>query len=247
MPVRRAVISSAGFTLVELLVVLAVIAVLIALSLPALRRAREAAQATVCLSNQRQLGIATMTWSADYAGRYPQPAIDADLDAARPGLAERMVWYNALDPYLQQAADARRDHVRIKQDPVWTGWDEPARELTRTIKMNEYFGHTTSASNPPEGHSWAFFRDRDVRDPSRTVLYADGRAGDTAPGDPTAASYFHLREIYVGLRHQGGANVTFADGHAEREEHPIRTTAAGYQGWHPQGSGKHPLIWNFRR
>lgn len=47
-----------GFTLVELLVVIAIIALLIALLLPALSRARAAANSTVCESNLRQLGVA---------------------------------------------------------------------------------------------------------------------------------------------------------------------------------------------
>src|SRR6266542_4448358 len=63
--------SSKGFTLVELLVVIGIIAILIGVLLPALRRAREAARAVQCLSNIRQLSIATISWATDHKGFMP--------------------------------------------------------------------------------------------------------------------------------------------------------------------------------
>ena len=55
-----------GFTLVEILVVMAIIAVLIAILLPALAYSRQAAYRITCLNNLKQLGIAAETYVQSY-------------------------------------------------------------------------------------------------------------------------------------------------------------------------------------
>jgi prepilin-type N-terminal cleavage/methylation domain-containing protein len=60
-----------GFTIVELITVIAIILFLTALLMPALRRAVETAKMTKCVSNIRQLGQATLVYAADYNGMPP--------------------------------------------------------------------------------------------------------------------------------------------------------------------------------
>jgi prepilin-type N-terminal cleavage/methylation domain-containing protein len=59
-----------GFTLVELLVVLAIIAILAALLLPALSRAKGAAKRTACINNVRQINLAVHAYADDHSDSF---------------------------------------------------------------------------------------------------------------------------------------------------------------------------------
>lgn len=60
-----------GFTLIELIVVVAIIALLMAILLPALKQAREQARSAVCLAHLGQIGQATTMYMGDYGDHIP--------------------------------------------------------------------------------------------------------------------------------------------------------------------------------
>ncbi len=70
-PLKKSVHSRSGFTLIELLVVIAIIAILAAILFPVFARAREQARKTVCLSNLKQIGLASLMYVQDYDETFP--------------------------------------------------------------------------------------------------------------------------------------------------------------------------------
>ncbi len=69
--------AQAGFTLVELLVVMTIISVLASLMLPALEQARESARRALCVSQLKQLYLASLLYVQDFGGLLP-PFIGGD-------------------------------------------------------------------------------------------------------------------------------------------------------------------------
>ena len=108
-----------AFTLVELLVVIAIIGTLVGLLLPAVQSAREAARATACRNNLKQVGLALHHWH-DHARRFPSGWTGLDVPTGTaadelPGWG----WGSELLPQIEQSALFDRiDRRRPVFDPA---------------------------------------------------------------------------------------------------------------------------------
>ena len=76
---------NSGFTLIELMIVIAIIAILAAILVPNFIRARAQGQVTACKSNLKNIGTALEMYATDNAGRYPANLGDLTTAAGAGG------------------------------------------------------------------------------------------------------------------------------------------------------------------
>ena len=91
-----------GFTLIELLVVIAIIALLMGILMPALQRVKKQAQATTCLSNLKQIGLAAELYANDY-----------DRFIPRGSTGSNPIWFMQFLPYVGQQHN-KGDYKNVK-------------------------------------------------------------------------------------------------------------------------------------
>jgi len=118
-----------GFTLVELLVVVAIIGILIGMLLPAVQQVREAARRTACLNNLAQLGLAMHNYEFSF-GHLPPGVVDKTGPIQNVAKGQHVSWTVQLLRFVEQNGIA--DNFDIEAG-AYGAANAPARAMTISV------------------------------------------------------------------------------------------------------------------
>jgi prepilin-type N-terminal cleavage/methylation domain-containing protein/prepilin-type processing-associated H-X9-DG protein len=224
-PRRRGRLFLCGFTLVELLVVLAILSLLGALALPALRHAVAAGRTTACAHNVRQMQFAFMLYLHDHSDCwFPW----------REDVPEGTLWYWGLETggALGGAEGGRRlDKTRARLWPylqqiggveICPSLPYQAPYFKRKFEIASY-GYALNAymiAGLPHPERTGVRHMRNVRRPSETIVWADSVQINTwqtpaSPKNPMLEEWYYLDGVAppkFHFRHEQRLNAAFADG-----------------------------------
>jgi len=208
-----------AFTIVELLVVISVAAVLMAILMPALAGARQRGRAIACLSNLRQLAIASQLYVNNNDGFYPIAYMYKFTDTASISYAWDFTTVTNWSPFEQKVIPGLlwqgETIEKVQQCPSFKG--------DATWLVDPYTGYNYNVSYIGHGQledCVTPVRAVSVRKPDRCALFGDGQFSGGANKFmrspwPSECDMFGSRAAGTqGYRHYGRTNVAYCDGHA---------------------------------
>jgi len=196
--------DAGGFTLIELMVVVAILALLAGLLLPVLGRARDQARSAQCRAQMRQWGLALLLYGEDHADRFPYEGVFLNAIDAGPNLE---AWYNELPPYagIGRLADLyAQSRMPIPGDRSLFVCPSASVMPTRPPTMSRPLFHY-GFNNRMDPNGPGRFHRSQLRDPVSTVIFTEN----------SERQYPSTSGMHTPSRHRGRAILLLADGHVE--------------------------------
>jgi prepilin-type N-terminal cleavage/methylation domain-containing protein/prepilin-type processing-associated H-X9-DG protein len=229
--------KSLAFSLIELLVVIAIISILAALLLPALSKAKSAAQSTACNSNLRQLQAGWLMYVHDNNDSLP-PNISRKIQLDQANVAGAWVLGNAKTDTNTANIEAGVLFKYMRSVQVYrcpsdrsTVRSQPALPRTRSYSVQSWLNLDAVSGtamdeindsplnlrkyariiDTPPSLAWVFIDEHELSIDDGIFGIGNPSFAPEAHSDPNEDSWVAFR----GDQHNNGANLSFADGHTE--------------------------------